>query len=70
MPVNFESSSHSSTHAVSFQNYFETLSKLPEIRDGNYTIITEFGRRISTKSGFMVSRVEYTKTSGSLPIAL
>ncbi len=38
--------------------------------EGKYTVITEFGRIYNAKSGFIVSRVEYTKVSGGRPIAI
>jgi len=66
LPVNFESDEVRPT----FSEYAEVLAKsVPELFDGSYLGKTEFGRSIFAKNGFIVSRIEYTKTSGGRRIA-
>ncbi|MFP4471453.1 MAG: hypothetical protein ACLFPE_12240 [Bacteroidales bacterium] len=44
------------------QDYVAALSnKVPELFDGTFHLITEFGRWVHVNSGFAVSRVEYVK---------
>ncbi|MFE3111994.1 diaminopimelate decarboxylase [Kitasatospora indigofera] len=42
----------------------------PGLLTGRYRLVTELGRSLLAKNGFMASRVEYTKTSGGRAIAL
>ena len=42
----------------------------PALFSGEFKVITEFGRSILAKNGFIVARVEYTKTTGGRPIAI
>ncbi|GAA4981933.1 diaminopimelate decarboxylase [Kitasatospora paranensis] len=42
----------------------------PGLLTGRYLLVTEFGRSLLAKNGFMASRVEYTKSSGGRAIAL
>ncbi|PRI12646.1 diaminopimelate decarboxylase [Leucobacter massiliensis] len=51
--------------------YFAQLrDALPELFDGRYTVITEFGRAVTAKHGFIAAHVEYTKSAGGRPIAV
>lgn len=48
--------------ALSMKDYREALEeKVPELFNGNFKIITEFGRYIHTNTAWAVSRVEYVK---------
>lgn len=48
--------------ALSMKDYREALeNEVPELFNGNFTIITEFGRYIHTNTAWAVSRVEYVK---------
>jgi diaminopimelate decarboxylase len=67
LPVNFGSDEITPT----FSAYAAALSStVPELFTGHYRVITEFGRSVFAKNGFIVTRVEYTKMSGGRPIAL
>ncbi|MEV4150511.1 diaminopimelate decarboxylase [Amycolatopsis sp. NPDC049691] len=67
LPVNFASEDPGPTYA----GYVTTLlAKVPALADGRYTFVTEFGRSLLAKNGFLVSTVEYTKVSGGRPIAV
>ena len=53
-----------------FIEYADRLrSGVPELFSGKYRVKTEFGRTIFAKSGFIASRIEYTKISGGKRIA-
>jgi len=67
LPVNFDSDEVKPT----FAEYADKLKRhVPELFSGKYTVKTEFGRSIFAKSGFIATRIEYTKTSGGRHIAL
>ncbi|MFD6967450.1 diaminopimelate decarboxylase [Streptomyces sp. NPDC059949] len=67
LPVNFASDEETPT----FAQYVAALREaVPALFDGSYGLVTEFGRALLAKHGLVLARVEYTKTSGSRPIAL
>ncbi|MEU6868943.1 diaminopimelate decarboxylase [Streptomyces sp. NPDC046876] len=67
LPVNFASDEHTPTYA----EYVAALrAAVPRLFDGSYGLVTEFGRSLLAKHGLVVSRVEYTKTTGGRAIAL
>ncbi|WP_042424183.1 diaminopimelate decarboxylase [Streptacidiphilus anmyonensis] len=43
---------------------------VPDLFDGSFRIVTEYGRSVMARNGFLAARVEYTKTSGGRRIAL
>lgn len=66
LPVNFSSEEVTPT----FLEYAELLKRdVPELFSGKYRVKTEFGRAIVAKSGFIATRVEYTKSMGGRHIA-
>ncbi|MFE9250086.1 diaminopimelate decarboxylase [Streptomyces sp. NPDC007088] len=67
LPVNFAGEET----APSFSAYADLLrATVPGLFDGRYTIVTEFGRSLLAKQGFVAALVEYTKTSGGRRIAV
>lgn len=67
LPVNFASDEATPTYA----GYVSALREaVPSLFDGSYGLVTEFGRSLLAKHGLVLARVEYTKSSGSRPIAL
>ncbi|MGW6984945.1 diaminopimelate decarboxylase [Streptomyces sp. NPDC054932] len=67
LPVNFASDERTPTYA----QYVHALREaVPALFDGSYGLVTEFGRSLLAEHGLVLARVEYTKTSGSRPIAL
>ncbi|MGW8779517.1 diaminopimelate decarboxylase [Streptomyces sp. NPDC055796] len=67
LPVNFASDEQDPTYA----RYVGALREaVPALFDGGYGLVTEFGRSLLAKHGLVLARVEYTKTTGSRPIAL
>jgi len=67
LPVNFDSEEVKPT----FGEYAAVLrSRVPELFSGKYAARTEFGRSVFAKSGFIASRIEYTKSSGGRRIAI
>jgi diaminopimelate decarboxylase len=54
-----------------FGDYSALLRKeVPALFSGRFRVITEFGRSILAKNGFMIARVEYAKTMGGRAIAI
>ncbi|MFJ6797859.1 diaminopimelate decarboxylase [Streptomyces sp. NPDC091268] len=67
LPVNFASDTETPTYG----EYVAALREAaPGLFGGGYGLVTEFGRSLLAKHGLVLSRVEYTKTSGARPIAL
>ncbi|WP_060179936.1 diaminopimelate decarboxylase [Streptomyces sp. IMTB 1903] len=67
LPVDFTSDEAAPTYA----RYVAVLREaVPALFDGSYGLVTEFGRSLLAKHGLVLARVEYTKDSGSRPIAL
>ncbi len=67
LPVNFSGEEVKPT----FGEYAAALEKaIPELFTGKYRVKTEFGRSVMAKSGFIASRIEYTKVSGGRHIAI
>jgi diaminopimelate decarboxylase len=67
LPVNFESDEI----APSFAAYAAILREtVPALFSGEFRVITEFGRSIMAKNGFIIGRVEYTKVTGGRHIAI
>ncbi|MEU2109147.1 diaminopimelate decarboxylase [Streptomyces sp. NPDC019507] len=67
LPVNFTSDEESPT----FAEYARALrDTVPGLFDGRYGLVTEFGRSLLAKHGTVLTRVEYTKTTGARPIAV
>ncbi|MFF0445539.1 diaminopimelate decarboxylase [Streptomyces sp. NPDC004609] len=67
LPVNFSSDEESPT----FAEYAALLKEqVPGLLDGRYGLVTEYGRALLAKHGLILARVEYTKVSGSRPIAV
>jgi diaminopimelate decarboxylase len=67
LPVNFESDAVSPTYAEYAAILRETV---PDLFTGEFRVITEFGRSVMAKNGFMIARVEYTKVTGGQHIAM
>ncbi|MFE0271915.1 diaminopimelate decarboxylase [Streptomyces sp. NPDC058992] len=67
LPVNFATDEETPT----FSDYARALrSAVPGLFDGRYGLVTEFGRSLLAKHGTVLTRVEYTKTTGARPIAV
>ncbi|MEU9702344.1 diaminopimelate decarboxylase [Streptomyces sp. NPDC047981] len=67
LPVNFASDEETPT----YEEYAGLLAEtVPGLLDGRYGLVTEFGRSLLAKHGTILARVEYTKTSGSRPVAV
>ncbi|MFE5244136.1 MULTISPECIES: diaminopimelate decarboxylase [unclassified Streptomyces] len=67
LPVNFAGDEV----RPAFADYVAELRKAaPGIFDGRYDLVTEFGRSLLAKNGFIGARVEYTKDAGGRRIAL
>ena len=67
LPVNFDSEEYTPRIAD-----FASLLKehTPQLFTGELPFITEYGRWYLAKSGFIASRIEYTKEAGGRQIAL
>ncbi len=67
LPVNFGSDDITPT----FADHRTVLERVaPELFDGTYGLVTEFGRALTAKAGTIVARVEYTKVTGGRQIAI
>ncbi|MFF6936967.1 MULTISPECIES: diaminopimelate decarboxylase [Streptomyces] len=67
LPVNFDDDET----RPAFAEYVAALrSAAPGLFDGRYDLVTEFGRSLLAKNGFIGARVEYTKDAGGRRIAL
>ncbi len=67
LPVNFEADAVSPT----FAEYAAILREaVPALFTGEFRVITEFGRSVMAKNGFIIARVEYTKVTGGRHIAI
>lgn len=67
LPVNFESDKVT----PSFKDYVASLrAGVPGLFAGEFKVVTEFGRSVLAKAGFILARVEYTKETGGHPIAI
>ncbi|OEU99895.1 diaminopimelate decarboxylase [Streptomyces qinglanensis] len=67
LPVNFAGDETD----PSFDTYARLLRRtVPGLFDGRYTLVTEFGRSLLAKQGFIAALVEYTKDSGGRRIAV
>ncbi|SFW80599.1 diaminopimelate decarboxylase [Amycolatopsis australiensis] len=67
LPVDFASEDQGPTYA----EYVATLlARVPALAGGRYGFVTEFGRSLLAKNGFLVSTVEYTKVAGGRPVAV
>ncbi|MFF0163479.1 diaminopimelate decarboxylase [Streptomyces sp. NPDC005263] len=67
LPVNFADDGVDPT----FDTYVEYLGvHAPALFERGYQVVTEFGRSVLAKNGFMAAYVEYTKSAGGRPIAV
>ncbi|MEU0144727.1 diaminopimelate decarboxylase [Streptomyces sp. NPDC006288] len=67
LPVNFDDDEV----RPAFSEYVAALrTAAPGLLDGRYDLVTEFGRSLLAKNGFIGARVEYTKDAGGRRIAL
>jgi diaminopimelate decarboxylase len=67
LPVNFKGDEPT----PSFADYAAVLRHIaPALFSGEFQVITEFGRSVLAKNGFIVARVEYTKVTGGHHIAI
>ncbi|MEU5165851.1 diaminopimelate decarboxylase [Streptomyces mutomycini] len=67
LPVNFADDEA----RPAFADYVAALrAEAPGLFDGRYDLVTEFGRSLLAKNGFIGARVEYTKDAGGRRIAL
>ena len=67
LSVNFSSDESSPT----FEDHAQALENLAtSVFSGKYRLITEFGRSLTAKAGFLLGRVEYVKKAGPNTIAV
>lgn len=67
LPVSYEED----TAGPSFADYARVLGEaVPGLFERPYRLVTEFGRAVSAKCGWVASRVEYTKVAGGRQIAV
>ncbi|NUP77205.1 MAG: diaminopimelate decarboxylase [Nonomuraea sp.] len=67
LPVNFDGDEVTPTFAA----YVGALrAAVPGLFDGRYALVTEFGRSLLAKNGFIGALVEYTKDAGGRRIAI
>ncbi|MEY9968319.1 diaminopimelate decarboxylase [Streptacidiphilus sp. MAP12-16] len=67
LPVDFTDDTDSPT----FADHVAVLRRaVPALFDGSFRIVTEYGRALMAKAGFIATRVEYIKTAGGRRIAL
>ncbi|EGG23618.1 group IV decarboxylase [Cavenderia fasciculata] len=67
LSVNFDTEQDKPT----FTDYSTHLKeRIPELFDGSFTLISEFGRSYWAKCGVVISQVEYAKKSGGRDIAV
>ncbi|MFD8087794.1 diaminopimelate decarboxylase [Kitasatospora sp. NPDC059722] len=67
LPVNFTDDTTDPTYTA----YAERLrTHAPALFGGGFRVVTEFGRSLLAKNGFIAAHVEYTKTAGGRHIAL
>lgn len=67
LPVNFADDQI----RPSFGDYVDQLeTTVPTLFSGEFSLVTEFGRSLLAKNGFLASTVEYTKDAGGRSIAL
>ncbi|WP_307832078.1 diaminopimelate decarboxylase [Prauserella cavernicola] len=67
LPVNFADD----TVRPTFAEYAAVLrERVPGLFDGRYSLLTEFGRSLLGKNGFIIARVEYVKDAGGRRIAV
>ncbi|MEV3929326.1 diaminopimelate decarboxylase [Streptomyces sp. NPDC049944] len=67
LPVNFDDDGTRPT----FADHTRALgAAVPDLFDGRYALVTEFGRSLLAKNGFVAARVEYVKEAGGRRIAV
>ncbi|MFI2779639.1 diaminopimelate decarboxylase [Streptomyces sp. ALB3] len=67
LPVNFDDDAT----RPAFADYTRALgTAVPDLFDGRYALVTEFGRSLLAKNGFIGARVEYVKEAGGRRIAV
>jgi diaminopimelate decarboxylase len=70
-PANYLSDALTSPKVPGFAQYAAELRKaVPELFSGDFSVATEFGQAISSKSGFLASRIEWVKGTEEKPILM